>query len=243
MSWSPTKTTRGSSSRARSRTKLAPDSASLWFALQRRRTPLVRRRLCRCGLGRQRVCLQRVEVHDRERPGMGGVQDDGRRHARVQRLLPAKHAESPPIARLQAGKAIGRDRRREVVAPAPGEAQERLRHLRADDVRAPVLRPRAAVARAEEPGQRVHATRLKRRAEHIPGRVHIEGRGVVVVGAIRHGTGRAYGEGKPFDASSPVAFAAPLAEASNGLAASLQRASASLRSVAWPGNLKLFFDY
>ena len=83
----------------------------------------------------------RLEVGQRYRPQRLLVrrrQHDRRRDARLQCLLPATHAQAPPVARRQAGEAVRRNGRREVVAARGGEGQKPGRHHGADDVRAVV---------------------------------------------------------------------------------------------------------
>ena len=56
------------------------------------------------------VLLQRPLVDDVERPLVRRLRLDGRRHPRLVRLLPPQRAQTPTVARLQAGKLCAIDR-------------------------------------------------------------------------------------------------------------------------------------
>src|SRR5258708_1429788 len=61
-----------------------------------------------------------LEVRERaafERPLMGCAQHDAGRLACRQRLLPARGAEAPAVARLQPREPVFRHRRRQIIAP------------------------------------------------------------------------------------------------------------------------------
>src|SRR6476661_5967444 len=70
------------------------------------------------------VLLELVQGHDLQGDGVRALEHDLRGGAGVERLLPAFRAQAPAVAGLQAGEAILRHRRREVVAAGPGESQE-----------------------------------------------------------------------------------------------------------------------
>ena len=76
-----------------------------------------------------RVLLQLLQGDELQRGRMRRLQDDGRRDAGHQRLLPPRDAEAPAVARLQTGEVPLRVRRREVVAAGLAEGEERLGHL------------------------------------------------------------------------------------------------------------------
>ncbi len=101
----------------------------------------------------ERVLLQRVERDDRERFLVGRRQHDRRRDARLERLPPRRRAYAPAIAGLEAGEAEFGHRGDQVVALTARELEKRLRHLRADDMQAVVLRPGVAAPVAVEAGQ------------------------------------------------------------------------------------------
>ena len=115
----------------------------------------------------------RIEgVRDQYLPGdeigsrfVGRGQDHGRSHPRIERLLPARCAQAPPIAGPQPREA--RARRGEVVAAARGEREELGRHLGADDVPAQIGRVGVAAAGTKKSGQRLGRARLEREAEEV----------------------------------------------------------------------------
>ena len=85
------------------------------------------------------VALEVLERDDLQRRGMGRPQHHPRRHARLQRLLPARGAQAPPIAGAQPRKAELLARGRQVVASRAGEIQELPRHAGAYGVTAEIL--------------------------------------------------------------------------------------------------------
>src|SRR5437868_5402830 len=85
------------------------------------------------------VFLQLVEGHDLQRYRMGRLENDLRRLAGVQRLLPASGAQAPTVAGLQPGEAELGHRRRQVVALALREGEELGGHDDANRVQAHVL--------------------------------------------------------------------------------------------------------
>lgn len=76
----------------------------------------------------------------------GRLKEDGRGDPSHSRLLPARRAKAPPVARPKAREVILRPRRHEVVAPAARVLEELLRHLGADHVPARVRGARLAAA-------------------------------------------------------------------------------------------------
>ena len=122
--------------------------ASLRRHFDRRRTQFVQRRELQCR------DVRRLQVHHRRGPG-------------VVRFLPARHADAPAIARLQAGEAPFGDRRRQVVARLAAEGEKLFRHPTADDVHADVFRAGVAAAVAVEAGARRLAAGLKWGAENV----------------------------------------------------------------------------
>src|SRR5689334_15573056 len=99
-----------------------------------------------------RVFLEVVQRAVVERAFMRRPQHDLRRHAGVQRLLPAGRAEAPAVAGLQARKAVLREGRREIVAGALGVGEELGGDDAADGVAADILGRGVAAAVAEESG-------------------------------------------------------------------------------------------
>src|SRR5829696_5934368 len=107
------------------------------------------------------VLAQRLDGHDLQRPLVRGGQDDARRGPRLVGLQPADGDHAPAVAGAQAGEAVLRSGRGQVVAELALHGEELGGDDRADGVRAQVLGPRGAVAVAVEAGQRVDAARLQ----------------------------------------------------------------------------------
>ena len=80
---------------------------------------------------------------------------------------PACRAHAPLVAGAQAGEAVLRHRRRQVVAVGDGELQELVGDHAADDVEPGVVAAVLAAARAVVPGQRVHRARDQLVAEDV----------------------------------------------------------------------------
>src|SRR5579864_4116119 len=114
-----------------------------------------------------RVALQIRERAIVERAQMRRAQDDARRALGFERLLPARRAEAPAIARDEAGKAISRHRRREIVADRFREGQEFCGRDDADRVAADIIRTGIATAIAIKPGHRMKRAILQHAAEHV----------------------------------------------------------------------------
>jgi len=85
-------------------------------------------------------------------------QHELRRNACLQRFDPSCRAQTPPIARLQAGKAKLRVWRREIVAPGDTEIQKFAGHSDTNDVRTDVFIARVAAAVAIKACSRSFAT-------------------------------------------------------------------------------------
>src|SRR5437763_741652 len=98
------------------------------------------------------MALQRLEITHLERALMRGGEDDERRAARVERLPPARGAQAPSIAGLEAWEAVFGQRRGQVVAAALREGEELGGHDGADRVRTCVFGARVAAPVAEKAG-------------------------------------------------------------------------------------------
>lgn len=98
---------------------------------------------------------------------MGRFQVDRRRHPAVQRFLPARHTNAPPIARLQSGEAPFRVRRDQIVPHQDGIIEEVARDLRADRVESGVFGPGAAKAVAVEAGHGIATAGMEFCPENI----------------------------------------------------------------------------
>jgi len=85
---------------------------------------------------------------------MGCAQDHARGLACLEGFLPARRAQAPAVARLQAGKAEFRQGSRKVIAPGFGKTQKGVAHHRADRVAADILGAGVATAVAEKASQR-----------------------------------------------------------------------------------------
>ena len=73
-------------------------------------------------VSRRRVRPEVVERRELEREGVRRLEDDGRRDAGLERLLPAVRAQAPPVARTSPRSPLGM-RRREVVSDRGAEAR------------------------------------------------------------------------------------------------------------------------
>lgn len=101
------------------------------------------------------VPLQILEPAVLQGHGMGGAQYDTGRPSGSERLLPARGAEAPTVAGLQAGKAVVRPRCAEIVATGTAELEELGRHFGTHRVAAEILGSGFAAAGAGETGARV----------------------------------------------------------------------------------------
>src|SRR5882724_4959160 len=114
-----------------------------------------------------RVFLQQIERYDLQRRLMRPGQADLRRLAGIEGFLPARGAQAPAIAGLQAGKAGGWHRGRQIVAGGPGKGEELGVDPGAYGMDAEILGPSLAAAGAIEAGQRLRAALGERFAKHI----------------------------------------------------------------------------
>ena len=98
---------------------------------------------------------------------VGCHEHDPRRLARLERLLPARRAETPAITGAKSGKAEGRQWRRQVIAGGSAEFEEFVRHHRAHGMRARILGSGVAATVTEKTRKRLIGTGRKRFAEHV----------------------------------------------------------------------------
>lgn len=98
---------------------------------------------------------QQLKRHDSQGMVMCGLQNHRRRHARFTRLEPATGAQTPAIARLEAGKSPLRTRRHEIVTAYAGKLKKRLSYASAHGVAAQIIGARLAAPGSHEPGERV----------------------------------------------------------------------------------------
>ena len=94
-------------------------------------------------------------------------------HACIEGFLPARHAQAPAVARLQAREIPLGGRSHEVIALSPGEEQKLLSHLNANGMQAHIARSGTAVAIPVKSRHGLSATALKILAENVGG--HIRG--------------------------------------------------------------------
>src|SRR5262245_38552415 len=128
-----------------SRPQPAPSSASASESLPGPRTLFLR---CLPGVG-----LQVLELAVGERRLVRRLEHDLGRYAGLEGLLPARRAQAPLVAGLQAGESG--TRRREVVAARLGERQELGCHPDAHRVHAEIVGARATRAVAIEARHRI----------------------------------------------------------------------------------------
>src|SRR5262245_46286828 len=98
---------------------------------------------------------------------MRGLQDYAGRLAGLQRLLPARGAQTPAISGLEARETVVGHGRRQIVAARLGEFEEVVGHDDADGMAAEVLRTRIAAGVAEEPCHRRDRADFQAPAEHV----------------------------------------------------------------------------
>ena len=151
---SPTTTT----ARRRTGTTSAASSAT-GASGARRRGGIIRRT--------ERVRLELGERDELERRCVRRLEDDGRRHAGLERLLPPRRDHAPAVSRLQARKHPLRLRGDEVVAGRHREVEELVGHHGADRMEADIDSFGTARAVAEVARQRIERARLELAAEDV----------------------------------------------------------------------------
>ena len=102
-----------------------------------------------------------------EHPLVAGFEDHRRSAPRLEGLFPTQGAQAPAIPRTQAREAEFRPGRGKVVSSGPCELQKLEREFGADDVATEILRARATVAVAVEPGLRRKAARIQAFAQDV----------------------------------------------------------------------------
>ena len=107
-----------------------------------------------------------------ERAEVRRCEHDGRRAAGFKRLLPARHAQAPTIAREKPGKIEFGDWRAQIVALLGGEFEELIGHDRANCVQPAISRTGAAVAIAIEARRRIAAAAFEFATENVCGFSH-----------------------------------------------------------------------
>src|SRR4029078_1797757 len=83
------------------------------------------------------------------------------------RVLPERRTQAPLVSLDQAGEAVLRHRRRQVVADCGGERQELVGHHDTDDVQAGIVAAVLAATRSVVARQGVERAQLQLLAEHI----------------------------------------------------------------------------
>ncbi len=105
--------------------------------------------------------------HDLQHSVVGGCQHDWRRNAVVIGSRPVRGGDTPAVARHESGEAVLRVRCREVVTDAALMVEKLSCDNSADGVAPEIVWGGAAAAIAEEPGQRVCATRFQLVTENV----------------------------------------------------------------------------
>jgi hypothetical protein len=113
------------------------------------------------------VLDQELEGNDLQSVLVGGFEDDGTGGSGALDLKPASGADTPAIARFEAGKAKLRHRRAEIVAESLGRFEERGIDDAADGVEAVVLRAGLAAAGAIEAGHGLAPADVEGLAEDV----------------------------------------------------------------------------
>src|SRR6202453_2573818 len=102
---------------------------------------------------------------------MCSAQHHARRMPCLQRFLPARCAQTPPITGLQSRKAEVRNRRREIIAAGLRKLKKTRGHDGAHGVAADVLAAGIAAAVAKETRHRAQGADFESIAEHVLGLV------------------------------------------------------------------------
>lgn len=113
------------------------------------------------------VLDEQFEGDDLECVLVGSFKDDRARSTRLLHLEPAAGADTPAVSGLEAGKAILRQRRGEVVAEGFGGIEKGLVDDAADGVDSEILWARVAAAGAVKAGHRLAATGGERLAKDV----------------------------------------------------------------------------
>src|SRR5882762_8437177 len=122
-----------------------------------------------------RVALEDLERDDFQGRLVGCRQPDLGCLAGFERLFPALRAETPAVARLEAGEAEFGHRGREIVAGSSRERQKRCIDLCAHSVQPQIFGPGVAAAVAIKSGHRLGAAFGERFAEDVAGITHGQG--------------------------------------------------------------------
>src|SRR4051794_3884497 len=100
---------------------------------------------------------------------MGRGEHDRWRGIGLQRLLPARGAQTPAVVGLESRKAERGLRSGEIIPAFTRELQERGGHMRTDNMPADVFGAGVAAAVAEEARQWARATLRQRAAQYVAG--------------------------------------------------------------------------
>src|SRR6266404_3291620 len=101
------------------------------------------------------MLLEVVERDHLKRDGVGRLEHDIGRTAGIESFFPTGCAQTPAVARLQAGETVLGHRRAEIVALYLAESKERLGHHHAYGMKTVILLPGVAAAITEKAGQRL----------------------------------------------------------------------------------------
>src|SRR5690349_19425155 len=98
---------------------------------------------------------------------MSGFEIDRRSYSSIESLFPSGHANAPAVARFKPGKAPGRMWCDQIVAHQHRVIEKLTGYLGADCMQSGIFRSSPAITIAIKPGQRISATTLQIRPEHV----------------------------------------------------------------------------
>ena len=99
------------------------------------------------------MSTQQLKRYDSQGMVVRGLQNHRRRHARFTGLEPTAGAQTPAIARLEAGKTPLRTRRHEIVTACARKFKKRLGDASAHGMAAQIVWPCLAAPGSHEPGE------------------------------------------------------------------------------------------
>src|SRR5262245_29059787 len=114
-----------------------------------------------------RVPLKVFEIDELQRVDVCRFQHHRTGEPGFERLLPPRNAHAPPVARLESGKPVHRERRTQVVSDVLLVREELGRDLTADRVQPFIFRTGVAAPVAVEARERAGGTGLQWAAENV----------------------------------------------------------------------------
>ena len=118
-------------------------------------------------LGNDGVLQKQVEGYDLQRVLMCRLKNDWARRACLLHLQPSRRANTPAVARLQAGESILWHRSGKIIAEMGRDCEELLGHDTADGVHAEILGAGVAAAVTIETRLRLGAAGFQRLTQYI----------------------------------------------------------------------------